>query len=86
MSFRLNLFSSVAVFIALFSGIIAEDAAFGLPTNTTSPAKTFSPHKTFGLWVEAEGKNQPFKSPTDFEQFTSFTSSARFTDLYCQVY
>ncbi len=74
MSFRLNLFSSVAVFVALLSGFIAEDTAFALPA------------KTFGLWVESEGKNQPFKSPTDFEQFAEFSNSARFTDLYCQVY
>ena len=40
----------------------------------------------FGLWVEAEGKNQPFRSREDFNTFLDFANEGGFTDLYCQIY
>ena len=40
----------------------------------------------FGLWVEAEGVNQPWKSMADYQNFANFSSQYRFTDFFCQVY
>ena len=40
----------------------------------------------FGLWVEAEGENQPFRSRSEYETFLEFSANKHFTDLYCQVY
>jgi uncharacterized lipoprotein YddW (UPF0748 family) len=40
----------------------------------------------YGLWVEAEGQNQPFSSRENFDRYLEFTSEGKFSDLYCQVY
>lgn len=40
----------------------------------------------FGLWVEVEGKNQPFKSKESLERALAFFDEGKFTDLFCQVY
>jgi uncharacterized lipoprotein YddW (UPF0748 family) len=40
----------------------------------------------FGLWVESEGKNQPFKTADNFREYLDYTGRYGFTDLYCQVY
>ena len=42
--------------------------------------------KRFGLWVEAEGVNQPFLNKENFNQYLSFIEQWPFTDVYCQVY
>ncbi len=40
-----------------------------------------------GLWIEAEGTNRPFTDERSFKKLTDFiTNTAKFTDLYCQVY
>ena len=39
-----------------------------------------------GLWVEVEGKVQPFRSRDEFSQFLSFISRRPFTDYYVQIY
>ncbi len=54
---------------------------FLLPASGATSTKT-----RFGLWVEAEGTVQPFRDRPHFERFRSFVGSAKFTDLYCQVY
>ncbi len=50
-----------------------------------SQASAQTSHR-FGLWVEAEGENQPFRSRNEYEYFLAFTSDPHFTDLYCQIY
>jgi uncharacterized lipoprotein YddW (UPF0748 family) len=40
----------------------------------------------FGLWVEAEGQNQPFLNRSNFARYQEFSEAGGFTDLYCQVY
>ena len=75
-SFRLlpaGFSTSFLCFFAVCCGIFfAPDSALAKPR--------------FGLWVEAEGTNQPFKSQGDFSDFLKFASDWEFTDLYCQVY
>ncbi|MBP9839076.1 MAG: family 10 glycosylhydrolase, partial [Proteobacteria bacterium] len=40
----------------------------------------------YAIWVEAEGKVQPFRSVEETKQFIEFVNNNNFTDLYCQVY
>ncbi|MFN8392600.1 MAG: family 10 glycosylhydrolase [Bdellovibrionota bacterium] len=39
-----------------------------------------------GIWVEAEGKNRPFRSKDEFDSFREFIREQPFTDFYCQVF
>ncbi len=72
--FRLNLSLLGAVFVLFPADLSAQQS--------TEPPER---HR-YGLWVEAEGKNQPFRSKKDFETYKQFLEKNSFTDLYCQVY
>lgn len=73
--FRLNLRVIGSVFILIFQlfvPFLAEESQ--------------ASDKTFGIWVEAEGKVQPFSSVSNFFKYIAFVETAEFTDLYAQVY
>jgi uncharacterized lipoprotein YddW (UPF0748 family) len=40
----------------------------------------------YGLWVEVEGKNQPFVSKKSLDEALRFIEDGGFTDIYCQIY
>jgi uncharacterized lipoprotein YddW (UPF0748 family) len=73
-SFRLPKGNCVAVFLFL---LLQITGFLPLPAHA-------SPR--FGLWVEAEGENQPFRSRSEYDDFVAFTDNKNFSDLYCQVY
>lgn len=70
MLFRFHRVFFGAIFLAILSG-------FGQQAKAAP---------RFGLWVEAEGKNRPFRSAEEFKAYSEFAKKGRFTDLYCQVY
>lgn len=50
-----------------------------------SPIKALG-ENTLGLWVEAEGKNQPFRSKEETLKYLEFISNNKFKEIYLQVY
>lgn len=50
------------------------------------PAHSAASEPRFGIWVEAEGQNQPFTTKENFEKLLAFIDQGNFTDVYCQVY
>ncbi len=49
------------------------------------PIKVFA-DQNLGIWVEAEGKNQPFRSTEETLKYLEFIANNEFKEIYLQVY